>query len=298
MKIFSVGQWDWGGSGYFLSQAVTRHTPHASRAFRREHSKLEFPSDITEMSDKAFREMWEWADVIHVHDVLGMKRRMKLSPKPVVITYHGGRYRTNPDRYHRRDDRQHWLGTVATPDLTSFGLPLLQNCRPDLGDSVNPSPEFTVAHAPTNRAYKNTPDVIKACKELNVRLLLIERTPWKECVRLKGQAHVLIDQFRLGYGNNAVEAWSMGMPVISDADEEHLPLFEQLFGELPFYRPKYKLADAIDALQHDHELYDKYAQLGHHHYCMYHAPEAVAARAVTFYEQAIYNFKHRHGRSG
>lgn len=298
MNIFSVGLWDWGGSGYFLSQAVTKYTEHTSRAFRKEPSRLEFPADITELTQQKFREMWNWADVIHIHDALGMGKMKKLPPKPIVITYHGANYRSNPERFHRRDQRQNWLGTIASPDLTVYGLPLLSNCRPDLGPLVNPAPEFTVVHAPTKRHTKGTTGVIKACEKLKVRLLLIENIPWKDCIRLKGQGHILVDQFRYGYGNNAVEAWSMGMPVIADAEEEIIQRLELLFGELPFFRPEEDLTDAIEALRTDKALYDKYAALGHRHYCQYHKPVVVAEKAVMFYEHALDAFNRRHGRAG
>lgn len=294
MNIFSVGAWDWGGSGYFLSQAVTKYTEHTSRALRKERSKLEFPMDMTGLTKEEIRRWWNWADVIHVHDALGIGK-MKLPPKPIVVTYHGTKYRQNPERHNRKDERQNWMSTVATPDMLSFGLPVLQNCRPDLGRYINPAPEFTVVHAPTKRVSKGTAGVIKACEKLKVRLLLIENIPWKECIRLKGQGHVLIDQFRLGYGSNAIEAWSMGMPVISDAEEELIPYFEQQFDEIPFFRVEHDLTDAIEALRTDKELYKKYAELGHHHYCQYHKPEVVAQKAVGFYQQALDAFNERHG---
>lgn len=294
MNVFSIALWDWGGSGYFLSQAVSKYTEHTSRAYRKEKSKLEFPADFTAMTPGELRERWSWADVIHAHDAMGMGKMKKLPPKPVVISYHGGRFRKNPDWFHRRDARQNWLGVVATADLMQFGLPFLPNCRPELGQYIDPAPEFTVVHAPTNRLFKGTAGVIKACDRLKVRLLLLEHLPWKECIRLKGQGHVLIDQFRFGYGNNAIEAWSMGMPVIGDVEEELVDQFEELFGELPFYRPETDLEDAIEALRTDKALYDKYALLGRQHYLKWHKPEVVAQKAVEYYQQALDAFKKRH----
>jgi glycosyltransferase involved in cell wall biosynthesis len=78
---------------------------------------------------------------------------------------------------------------------------------------------LTIAHAPTNREIKSTAAFISAMNLLTeiglpVRMLLIENKTHAECLRLKAQADIFVDQLTLGYGCNAIEAWGMGIPVV------------------------------------------------------------------------------------
>lgn len=288
IKVLSLAQWDWAGCGYFLSEAVNQCTPHHSRASRTEQSTLKFPHDMEVLSGKNLRSLWKWADVVHVHDAMGYNK-IKLPPKPTVITYHGTRYRIDPDYYHRMDKERGWVGSVATADLTMFGLPLLPDCRPDLSQYVCPDDEFTVIHAPTKRDVKGTESIIEACKKLNVKLDLIEHAPWEECMQRKGKGHLLIDQFELGYGCNAIEAWSMGIPVIANGTPDIILAMDECFSPLPFLRPVDGLAETIDRLKWDGELHCLWSDVGHEHYKQWHSPEAAAEIAANLYRQAVGN---------
>ena len=162
MNILSLCKWDYAGCGFFLSDAINRHTKHVSRSVRVLTSTLQYPYDLLNISDKLLIELWQWCDVVHVHDAPGVTFPPRgLPSKPVVITHHGTIYRRDPQRYNEEARAAGWVATVATPDLTQYGLPWLPDCRPDLTKYVKrPRGSFIVAHAPTKRAVKGTGAVL------------------------------------------------------------------------------------------------------------------------------------------
>jgi glycosyltransferase involved in cell wall biosynthesis len=111
LKVLQVGEWDYAGCGYFLAQAL-KVAGHESRVVRWAVSALQFPVDIVGPTDKEFLELWQWADVIHIHDAL---RRLAISlpPKPTVITHHGTVYRRSPQAIYDLAKGKGWLATVA-----------------------------------------------------------------------------------------------------------------------------------------------------------------------------------------
>lgn len=283
MKIVSLATLDWGGNSYFLSQAIRETTEHRSRAVRLKKHDLDFPHDLMDIGEKNIEKLLRWCDVVHIHDAFNRKAY----DKPVVMTYHGTRYRNHWKKYNDLLAERGWFGTVSTVDLTRFGLPYLPDCRPDLSEYYDPPDEFTVAHAPTNRRYKGTERVIAACEYLGVKLVLVENTPWQECLELKGRAHVLVDQFTYGYGNNAIEAWSMGMPVISDAFNDVEAVFIKLFGDLPYVKAGIGLESLLDRMRLDESWRRDWADMGREHYLMWHSYEAVAAKALEYYQAVV-----------
>lgn len=286
IKIFSVAKWDYAACGYFLSEAINATTEHHSRAVRMHESLFGFPFDALNLADRRLRALWDWADIIHIHDASGIENIMTWPRKPTVLTLHGTRYRRGYEGFHRMIKTRGWLGTVATPDLTQFGLDYLPDCRPDLSEYYDPPDQFTVVHAPSKRHVKGTDRVIAACEQLGVDLVLIENTPYQKCLELKGRADVLVDQFELGYGCNAIEAWAMGMPVIADALPAEERAIKNQFDYLPYARAGNDLADALDRMKQDEDWRQDMADLGRGHYLKWHAPKPVAKRALELYRQA------------
>jgi glycosyltransferase involved in cell wall biosynthesis len=287
LKILSISKNDWAGCGYFLSDAINECTEHHSIAARLEASLLEFPYDLVGLRGQQIGRLCDWADVIHIHDAAFGFGTLR---KPVVITHHGTKFRKAPDAYIKGARQMMRLITVATPDLTRFGPPLMPDCRPDLSQYRNLGNEFTVIHAPTKRDVKGTKRVIAACKKVGVKLDLIENLTWEECMKRKGRGHLLIDQFKDGYGCNAIEAWSMGIPVISDGTDEVIDAIYNKFKGIPFVRPYSTLEDTIVNLRDDRNAWATAAAVGHQHYLDYHSYEATSRLAIWVYEQAIERF--------
>ena len=109
---------------------------------------------------------------------------------------------------------------------------------------------------------------------------------WRRCLELKASAHLYFDQHLLGYGNNALEAWAMGMPVIAGASDLIIDRMRREWGYLPFYRMGLPgLLDLdVGAMARSADLRSEWAERGMAHIARYHTPEAVAERAHELYE--------------
>lgn len=144
--------------------------------------------------------------------------------------------------------------------------------------------------------------VLRAIKHCGIKLELIEKQPWQECLKRKSKCHVTVDQFTLGYGCNAIEAWMFGQPVVANSDKGVLNLMrEQFGGDLPFvqcpddYR---KLASTLVRLRDDIEFYGEWAGQGYAHAMRFHSPVATSERAIEYYHLAIDKFYRRTHDSG
>lgn len=150
-----------------------------------------------------------------------------------------------------------------------------------------------IAHAPTNRAVKSTSLLLQAIKRLqdegvDVELDLIEHRPWTECLERKAKADIYFDQVILGYGNNAIEAWGMGIPVICGGSDETLDEMERRFGRLPFYHATLEtIYDAIKELVESPELRAEYGRIGYEHVKTYHDAPVVVEQLKCLYQRAI-----------
>jgi FkbM family methyltransferase len=302
LKILSLSRHDFAGTSYFLSDALNRHSPHDCRAAVMQRNKLGFPVDVTKPPRKQLINLWKWANVVHLHDEMS-KVVQGLPSKPTVQTFHGSQFRKRPGHHSGIATGKGWLLTVATPDLvrpTSWhtdGPPWLPDTRPDLSEYVNPADDFLAVHAPTHRKRKGTDTIIAACKKAGIRLDLIEKTQWEACLRRKGRGWILIDQLTFGYGCNAIEAWSMGQPVLSGGNDNSLrAISKQCGAELPFYHITADvdvIAEALVQMKEDQALYKQYMRLGQQHYQRFHSPESVARRAGKFYHTIYRRFGQR-----
>lgn len=301
LNILSLGTWDYAGCGYFLSQAINQTTQHHSRAVRWRVTGLQFPHDIHRPSLAELADLWKWADVVHIHDNIGMKDNhvstspelrvvSTLPPKPTVITHHGTLYRRHIQYFNSIARDYGWLQTCSTLDLTQYGPYWLPDCRPDLSEYVNrPENHFIVAHAPTNRRIKGTEVVIKAMRDF-ADFDLIEGLVWQDCLQRKGRASVLIDQFQLGYGCNSIEAWAMSQAVIGNASADILKLFTEHIGYIPFVDctcDAGAIRATVERLRDDQAYYRQAIERGYRCWRDFHSPMAVSKQAVAYYNQAM-----------
>jgi hypothetical protein len=182
---------------------------------------------------------------------------------------------------------------VSTADLVAYhpdDPPVWTPNPRELMERDEPFGEFTVCHAPTYRERKGTNIVIEACKLAGVRLALLERTTYVEVMRVKARCHLVVDQFAYGYGNNAVEAWALGLPVVSNGSRKLLPQISDRFGgRLPFARSledAKALAGVIASFRDDQAIRDEWARIGREYFMLHHHAPTVAKRLVELYEGA------------
>ena len=280
---------DNGGATYFYKDALDQHTNHETRAVRIHQGWLQYPGDVIGPTTEEIAELYRWADVIHLHDEAGALIK-GFKAKPTVITYHGTRYRAVPDQYNARCQEQGWLLTVSTIDLTEWGGRWVPTPRRDVSGDYNPAQAFVVVHAPSNRERKKTDLIVRAVRQARVcKLRLIEGVPYRKCMQRKARGRVLIDGW-LGYGSNAVEAWALGMPVISGADHTLQLRMRDAWGYVPFataYPSHLGIWKVVERLQRDRSLYREIQALGRSHYLAYHHPYHVAQRLVKLYQEVM-----------
>jgi len=158
-----------------------------------------------------------------------------------------------------------------------------------------PDSGFTVLHAPSIREAKGTETVIDALQDCDgVGLKLIEGATFKDCLEQKRAGSVLFDQFAYGYGNNAIEAWALGMPVISNASKpEYIKALRQYADPLAFVQADENtdsVREVVKRLQEDPTFYDEMADRGRSHFYKYHHTPVVVAQLLEIYEQALDTF--------
>jgi len=287
MNILQISVHDHGGAAYYLAQAINATTEHKATSVRQaKGSYIQYPIDLVAERPGDLVGVWEWADVVHVHDICPKLPR-GLKSKPTVVTYHGSMYRRGPKTYNELCQGNGWLGTVATVDLMAHGLPWMPDTRPDLSGYVDrPVGRFIMAHAPTSRAVKSTDKIAEVLDGL--ALDIIERVDNETCLRRKGRASAYVDQFRLCYGLNAIEAWQMRMPAIANASKKTVQRITEEIGFVPFVQSTLgNLRETVLRLRDDEQFYADGVTRGRQAVQAAHGPSVAAARALAYYEQAF-----------
>lgn len=279
--------YDTGGYSIRLKQAFDEHSKIEYRScIGRPSNYIRYPTDQPAVR---FKQLVDWADMIHVshQPVPGVR-------KPQVVQYHGTKFRNNPAKFLALQKAAGAVGVCSTVDLclldgglrwlpSPYNLDWLATFRKPVDDGV-----LRVGHSPTNRVVKSTAHLIAAVAKLNketpTRLVLTEKQPWRVCLERKGVADVYFDQVILGYGNNAVEAWGMGIPVIAGAQPETIREMRHRFGILPFYEATEEtIYDALVAMT-DPNTRILWAEAGRRHAAVWHSAEKVVALLETIYK--------------
>jgi len=293
MKILLVSKGDNGGGTYWLAQAINKHTQHKARSVRVLQSFIQYPFDVLDPGDEELAELCARADLVHCRDSFDFLPESGQA-KIKVMTYTGMSYRRKCSDLIRFCRDRGWTVCVSTIDLTEYHgkrqePPIwLPNPREDMQSRAKKYEHFTVAHAPTVRERKGTEVVIQAFKGLDAKLALIEGLTYSQCVKRKRKCHALIDQFAWGYGNNAIEAWAMGMPVIGGVMlEKYADVVLRTAGFLP-YIPAEETIDSIRAAVQRAVDSPKWAiERGREYFHAFHHAPVVAQRAVEIYEAAL-----------
>lgn len=296
--ILSPGA-DTGGQGYRIAQAINRYLDGwKATAMHVTPSYMHYPHDVRWDRDLAKR-LYDEADVVHHKQRLELYQLLDRGQrKPTVIHHQGTRLRSNPGPVFNEGLSIGAKHIVSTLDLlrcvrggtwlpSPFDLSTFAPyARPGRGPIV-------ISHAPTDRNVKGTEHLIRAVETLrrfyDVELDIIENVSWKVCLSRKGQSHIYVDQLELGYGNNAIEAWAMGIPVVCGvqypgARDRMLKTFG---GELPFYEATEEtLTTALEDMIRSAELRAEYADRGRAHFAEWHEESGVAERLRKVYNKA------------
>ena len=297
MKILLGGTCDNGGGSWWLAEAINRYTDHEARAVRGYQSYLEYGHDVLAPTKQQMDSLLKWADVIHVRDGLPKSGGIPAG-KGVVVTYTGRVFRKGSRAVYRAR-KLGYVICVSTPDMMAFcsdcNPTWLPNPREDLNHLWKPLRNKFALQAPTTRQGKQTEVFIKAARKARVPLEIVEQVSYAECMVRKSQARVICDQIKYGFGNNAIEGWALGMPVISGfstplAQRYREAIMAQVGGELPFIEviaSPDSIAEVFRRLRHDRAYYREWCQRGRAHFFKYHHMPVVAAKAIRIYERAL-----------
>lgn len=299
---------DTGGVNWQITQAFRGEKDWNVRSMISSLNYIQYPRDL-EFGYASLQEQWKAADVLHFsHEFYRLRKieRLRLPRRPEVIHYHGTGYRENAADQIRHQRAHRAIGLVATLDLwllnpdetewlpCPYDLGALQKCSV-AGVAAPRRPGMVkVAHAPTSRKIKGTAAFLTAVERLRaegheIELDLIEKVSWAECLRRKASADIYYDQAQLGYGNNAIECWGMGIPVIAGANEATLAEMRRRFSnELPFYQTtEATIYDALKALLLSADLRAEYAERGLHHVRTFHDQKVVVEQLKDVYTRAM-----------
>ena len=301
---YAVG-YDTGGQGIRIKQGCDRYSEHEYRQVARRISYIQYPVDADPSQAQA---LGDWADVVHVsHRIPPFRRRDRLvdrigEGKPLVVHHHGTAFRRDHAVRLAEARRARATLVVSTVDLLDYApegiwlpapydLEWLATFRNHRDDGV-----FRVGHTPTARGIKSTEKLVEAvhrlASDLPVELVLGERVPWTKAITLKGVCDVYFDQVILGYGNNAIEAWGMGIPVVAGAAPDTLARMADMFGTIPFYRADDSVDSIYTALRElaEPEARAYWGKVGAEHAHRFHREQVVVGLLEQVYTETLSRF--------
>ena len=264
MNILMITANDPAGMGIAFTNAINRYTPHRCRLVSTaEKYGFEYETDVhlPEILDDDYGELEQLmieADVFHFH-MLG-DENAHLGPLVIrdyvrgkrILHHHHGHpdYILNASAFNEKYRRLGRKVIVATPDLLKVAedavwvpnlVPLDDTALLPRFEAGLPQDVIRVCQAPTRKYHKNTREfveVISRVKKRNPRVsfLVIERMPYRRCLRMKRSSHVVFDHMRGWFGISSLESLSQGKPVIAGLDEWNVEQIRRFTGkqELPW----------------------------------------------------------------
>ena len=284
MKVLIVcPDTDLAGVGIGIKRAFDKNSDIKVRHVARRRKFYDYPTDY-DWRDR--HQLIRWADLIHVMEIPGDYG------KPTLVHHHGSYYRTygGPP------------GICSTLDLHLLGAGDWVPAPIDF-DSLNLASEknadLTVAHAGTWPEAKSTEPFLEAAARLPIKVLHIQNVTYAECLRLKATADIYFDQVLTGYGQNAVEAMAMGIPVIAGIepaearkrghlipDETPAEMLRR-WDDFPFVRAtEDTIYDALRLLMDRRERI-KWADRGLAHVRRFHDQRVVVRQLEDIYRRAV-----------
>lgn len=151
--------------------------------------------------------------------------------------------------------------------------------------------KIRIIHSPTNRLYKGTDKILKVIEELkkekDFEFILAENIKREELLDIKRECNLAIDQVGgesggSGYGKNSIENLSMGLPTITEFDDDYL----KFLPENPFITCNTEtlgqtIADIID----NHGTLEDTAVRGRKWVEKYHSFDSVNRKITELYQK-------------
>ncbi|MCB2214756.1 glycosyltransferase [Desulfofustis glycolicus] len=264
MNIVMITNNDPAGMGIAFTNAINRYSEHTCRLITTtEMYGFEYESDIhfPDIKDDDFDEvefLIKNADIIHFH--LLRDENSHLGPllirdyirgKKIIHHHHGHPdYIININEYNEKYRKLGRKVIVSTPDLLQIAdnATWIPNIVPI--NDVHYLPRYDptllqtsirICQAPTRKYHKHTDiftQIIQelATEHLNLKMVIIERIPHVQCLKLKRNCHIVFDHMRGWFGISSLESLSQGKPVIAGLDDWNIRCIKEFTGtnELPW----------------------------------------------------------------
>lgn len=273
-------------------------------ASKAKYEYLKFPMDIywDRKSEASIKELAEQADLIHLNNSHVAYRRFRLK-KPALLHHHGSMFRNDPAAMFAIAKHYRMAQAVSTPDLLQSD-PKLLHWLPTAypvdelrayGEANRREPDgrIRIVHAPTNRVLKHTDLFIRTVRELileglPIDLVVVENKTWAECLAEKAKADIVFDQLAYGYGCNSVEAWALGIPVISGSDPWTAEWMRKTWGDTPYAEAdETMLKPVIEEMVGSEDMRADFVARGDEHVRQYHDELPALERLAELYHMAI-----------
>ncbi len=147
-----------------------------------------------------------------------------------------------------------------------------------------------IAHAPTNRFYKGSDQIILVCEklalELGIEFDLIENVSHSEALKRKQLSDIFIDQIGdrggWGYGMNSVESLSMGICTLTEMNES----YQAFIPDHPFININQTTIESIlRSLINDKDTILKYGMIAKEWVEQKHNIKQVSKKLYKYYEK-------------
>ncbi len=277
---------DPAGMGIAFTNAINRYTDHACRLITtQERYGLGFEKDIhiPDINDDDFGEVEQLlkdADILHFHvfkdenSHLGpLIIRDYIKGKEIIHHHHGHPdFLINVDLYNQKYKKLGRKVIVSTPDLLKIteNTVWIPNIVPIYDVQFLPRYENSlqnnivkICQSPTRKFHKHTGELKSVLSELvkrglDLEILIIEKTPYFECLRLKSSCNIIFDHMRGWFGIASLESLSHGKPVIAGLDNWNIQCIKEFTGseKLPWLiaRNKEELSVTLKDLVNDKDL--------------------------------------------
>ena len=310
MKALAIGNYDPAGVAERFRLASEKLGGLELRAAHRTTAYFDFPVDLvwTKINEPEIRRIAAEADVIHLNNSPLAMRKLRLK-KPALLHHHGTLFRSNPDAMLVTARVGKMAQAVSTVDLmkpapdvlhwlpTAYDIGALRKQGDAARRKRKQDGRVRIVHAPTSREGKHTELFLEATRQLiaeglPIDVVIVENKTNAECLAIKATADIVYDQLKWGYGCNSVEAWGMGIPVISGADEWTIGQMEKMWSRTPFYQAtEATLKQKIKDLALSADLRAEWGDIGSNHVTTHHDELPALERLVELYRVAIRTFQ-------
>ncbi len=308
MKFLFLTREDCAGVAHKLKAAADSLDGHSARSVSTFRSNLLYDVDILRPGAEDLNDLREWADAIVMFD--GWPRTAETETgKPLGVVYSGTSYRNHWRDRNEQDSASGIVQFGTTIDMTCkiYGSKLawLPVPVPWVGRKSEEGDKFHVFHSPARPSRKGTSKIIEEISRIDGACLeVVVGMSNEECLERKARADLCVDQFNMGYGVNALEAWALGMPVI--ANNAGMPkeyevvapsqkeMTERAFSltgmdRLPFARADIKkkgdLRRVVTTMSKHKEFYRRERKVGVDYLRRFHSPGHVIGRLVSALEK-------------